>query len=126
MGFKIFMLVILLLTPAIMIGFGLAFRRAAPREINPLFGYRTSRSMKNRQTWEFAHRLIGKLWIRCGVLALLAGLVPMLIFITRDKDFIGDLGCILLYAQLALMILPIPGVERALRRSFDENGDPKA
>lgn len=41
MAFWCFMLATDLLVPLIMIGFGGAFARHAPREINGLFGYRT-------------------------------------------------------------------------------------
>ena len=47
MGFWIFMLVIDLLIPLTMIGFGRLFLKKIPKDINALFGYRTSMSMKN-------------------------------------------------------------------------------
>ena len=34
--------------------------KKAPKEINSVFGYRTSMSMKNKDTWEFAHKYCGK------------------------------------------------------------------
>ena len=46
MGFWIYMLIMDLLIPIIMILFGQAFLKKAPKEINYVFGYRTSRSMK--------------------------------------------------------------------------------
>ena len=55
MGFWFFMLAMGLLLPAIMILFGAVFTKAAPKKINYIFGYRTVMSMKNRDTWEFAH-----------------------------------------------------------------------
>ena len=35
------------LVPAVLIGFGKYFMRHAPRDINPIFGYRTVRSMQS-------------------------------------------------------------------------------
>ena len=55
MGFWIFMLIMDLLTPAIMIGFGRGFMKHPPKTINMVYGYRTSMSMKNKETWDFAH-----------------------------------------------------------------------
>ena len=55
MGFWIFMCVTVLLIPFLMISFGGLFSRSAPKEINSAFGYRTSMSMKNADTWQFAH-----------------------------------------------------------------------
>ena len=62
MGFWIFMLIMDLLLPFTMIGFGRYFMKKAPKEINSVFGYRTSMSMKNKDTWEFAHKYCGKVW----------------------------------------------------------------
>ena len=50
MGFWIFMLIMDLLLPFTMIGFGRYFMKKAPKEINSVFGYRTSMSMKNKDT----------------------------------------------------------------------------
>ena len=46
MGFWIFMLIMDLLLPFTMIGFGRYFMKKAPKEINSVFGYRTSMSIK--------------------------------------------------------------------------------
>lgn len=60
MGFWIFMLIMDLLIPFTMIGFGKMFLKKAPDQINYVFGYRTSMSMKNQDTWVFAHHYCGK------------------------------------------------------------------
>ena len=52
MGFWIFMLIMDLLLPFTMIGFGRYFMKKAPKEINSVFGYRTSMSMKNIAAWQ--------------------------------------------------------------------------
>lgn len=66
MGYWFFMLAMNLLLPAIMIISGGYFMKKAPKEINYIFGYRTNMSMKNKDTWEFAHKYMGKLWFRLG------------------------------------------------------------
>ncbi len=67
MGFWIYMFIMDLLIPIVMILLGRAFLKKAPKEINCVFGYRTSMSMKNKDTWEFAHRYCGKIWVICGL-----------------------------------------------------------
>ena len=62
MGFWIYMLLMNLLNTFTLIGFGKHFMRKAPKEINEVFGYRTPMSMKNKDTWEFAHKYCGKIW----------------------------------------------------------------
>ena len=54
MGYWIFMLIMNLLTPAVMIVFGIIFKKRAPKEINWIYGYRTQMSMKNEDTWQVA------------------------------------------------------------------------
>lgn len=50
MAFWLFMLIMNLLIPFSMIGFGFYFQKHPPKEINELFGYRTPLSMKNEDT----------------------------------------------------------------------------
>lgn len=70
--------------PLLMIIFGAIFRKAAPKKINSLYGYRTTMSMKNRDTWEFAHHYFGRIWFKTG-LVLLAVSVLSLFFCYRQK-----------------------------------------
>jgi len=122
MGFWIFMVVVLLITPLTMIGFGKCFIKAAPKEINMGFGYRTSMSMKNKETWQFAHNYCGKLWYNAGKILLLS-LLPMIFVIGKDNDTIGNLGLIIMVVQMFFLICPIFPTERALKKNFDKNGN---
>ena len=60
MGFRIFMLIVVLLIPFTMLFFGWLLFRRTPKEINYIFGYRTKRSMRNEETWKFAINILGK------------------------------------------------------------------
>ncbi len=122
MGFFIFMTVMVLLTPAVMIIFGALFKKAAPKEINYLFGYRTERSMKNQETWSFAHNLCGKIWLICGLVLLPTSVIPMLFVIEKSKDTIGTASIIIIFVQLAVLLLSLIPVERALKKNFDKDG----
>lgn len=81
-----------------MIGFGMYFLKTAPKEINAVFGYRTAMSMKNKETWKFAHKYCGKIWCISGLVC---------------------------FVQLIPLIGSIIPTERALKRNFDENGNRK-
>lgn len=83
MGFWIFMLFIELIIPVTMIGFGKMFLKHSPKEINMVFGYRTSMSMKNRDTWEFAHKYCGKIWYTSGKILLLLSIISMFFVIGK-------------------------------------------
>ena len=125
MEFWIFMLCMNLLIPLLMILFGFCFIRKAPKEINFVFGYRTEMSMKNKDTWEFAHRYCGKLWLITGAIMLFLSLVAMCFLIGMSEDVIGNAGLIISLAEIALLIIPIFPTERALKRTFDKNGNRK-
>lgn len=122
MGFWIFMLAVDLLIPLTMIGFGKYFLKTAPKEINAVFGYRTSRSMKNRMTWEFAHNYIGRLWFWGGLVMLPATVIAMMFFMGKDMDTVGIAGAAVCCVQIVLMVGSIIPAERALKRNFDDYG----
>mgnify|MGYP003441361278 FL=1 len=126
MGFWIFMLVMDLLFPVIMIVMGRYFMKTSPKEINYIFGYRTNMSMKNKDTWNFAHKYIGKLWFYLGLLLIPITVIPMLFVLGGTEDVVGTMGCIICVIALIILIVPIFPTERALKMNFDKNGNRKA
>lgn len=125
MAFWIFMLFTGLLFPGIMLVMGRVFTKSAPKEINCFYGYRTNMSMKNKDTWEFAHKFLGKLWFRLGWLLLPVTVIPMLFVMGKSEDTIGTVGTIVSFVDLALLMAPIIPTERALRKNFDKDGNRK-
>lgn len=125
MGFWIFMMIMNLLIPFAMIGFGAVFSKNAPKEINQIYGYRTSMSMKSRETWEFAHRYFGKIWFLLGWILLPITVIAMLFVWGKDTDIVGLYGGVVCVVQCIWMIVPIILTEFALRKKFDLNGVPR-
>lgn len=123
MGFWSFMLVMDLLTPLIMIGFGKYFLKNPPKEINKVFGYRTAMSMKNKDTWTFAHRHFGKVWYLCGLAVLLASVIVMGMVIGKPENTVALAGGILCCVQMFFLIGGIIPTEIAPHRLFDKNGN---
>ena len=123
MGLWIFMVIMDLLLPLTMIGFGRYFLKQAPGAINWVFGYRTEMSMKNKDTWEFAHNYIGKLWYRIGLFLVPLSVIPMLFVLGKDKDTVGNLGAAISMLQVVFLIVPIFPTERALKKTFDKKGN---
>jgi hypothetical protein len=121
------MLVMNLLIPITMISFGHSFEKKPPKIARSkfAFGYRTVMSMKNEETWEYAHRFFGKLWFRFGIAVGLISIIVLFFFIGKDKDTVGFAGMIICYVQLVAMLLPVIPTELALRRRFDKNGNRK-
>ena len=125
MGFCIFMLMMVILIPLIMILIGRAFMKAAPNSINAVFGYRTTLSMKNKDTWTFAHAHCGKRWGIGGWVLLPLSIIPLLFVIGKQQDLIGHVCSIVALVDTALLILSIIPTECALRNTFDEDGNRK-
>lgn len=123
MGFWLFMLVMDLLFPATMIGIGKSFQKAAPKDINPVYGYRTTMSMKNRDTWEFAHHYCGRLWFRMGLVLLPVNLIPMLLVIGRSGELVSIVGTVLCAIDTVVLIVSIFPTEAALKKTFDQDGN---
>lgn len=122
MGFWIYMLCMDLLIPLTMLGFGRAFLKKAPNIINCVFGYRTAMSMKNRDTWNFAHQYCGRLWFLWGLILLPCSVIPMLFLLGKSTDEIGTFGAVMMFVQIIPLIGTIIPTERALRKTFDQNG----
>ena len=119
------MMILLLLMPLFMIVFGRVFMTNAPKDINTSFGYRTKRSMKNQDTWAFAHKHFGKTWFVCGLVLIPVSLVPMFLVMGRETDMVRTTGFIILGLQLVLMLGAILPTETALKNNFDEFGRPR-
>jgi uncharacterized membrane protein len=46
-----------------------------PKIINSIYGYRTSRSMKNQENWDFAQRFSSQLMLKQGLIMLLLAFI---------------------------------------------------
>ena len=125
MDFWIYMFVMALLMPVTLLLFGLYFRNKAPKNINIVFGYRTSRSMKNMDTWRFAHRFCGRIWIVGGCISLPLAILSMLAVIGKSENTIGYVGASWLFLPLILIVISIIFTENALKKKFDSFGHPK-
>lgn len=121
-GFWVFMFLMAILIPLTMIGFGSFFYKKAPSKINAVFGYRTERSMKNQDTWQFAHTFFGRLSKKLGWIMLLVAVIVMLLLIGQSIDTIGRFGGVMCIIQTLIMIASIFPTERALKQTFNEKG----
>ena len=124
-AFWIFVLAFDLLIPLLMLGFGKSFMKNPPTEINPGYGYRTTMSSKNRDTWDFAQRYMGKVWYKWGRVLLVPSFVPLLFVLGRDVGTVGVVGLVVSGMQLVVMLGSTLTTERALKKNFDKNGKRK-
>lgn len=121
MEFKIFMAFAVLLIPGIMVFFGRVMADHPPKTINAAYGYRTSMSMINQDTWDYAQAACAKRWRRWGrVLALIT--LVLLIVALRRPTFADVLGFYTAF-ETAFLLASVAATEMDLRRTFDEKGE---
>ena len=122
MGFRIFMLIVVLLIPLTMLLFGWLFFRRTPKKINYVFGYRTKRSMRNKETWKFANQYFGKVWYLCGLLSAPLSVIAMAIVFEKGTETMSTVGFIITMIQTIPFVGAMISTEIALKKNFDENG----
>lgn len=118
------MLGIAILIPLLMTIVGSLLVCKTPRK-NSIYGYRTSMSMKNNDTWIFANRYCGKLWIKCGLILLPISVIFMLIVAKAGNTTVNIMATIICLIQLIPLVGTTYPVEKALRINFDEKGNRK-
>lgn len=111
-----------LLTPVVMILGGRFMWKHTPKNINGLLGYRTTRSMKNADTWNFAHHHCGKLWWKLGWIILIPSIIVHIPFYRSTDDTIGIISLITVSVQIIVLIISIIPTERALKNTFTDEG----
>ncbi len=122
----IFLSVMSMLIPFTMILIGVYWKHHAPKRVNWIYGYRSTMSMKNEETWEFAHKYHAEVWLWSGAILAILSLIPLavLIVLNRESMFEQYIGIIMII-QCAVLVLSIIPTERALRKHFDADGNPK-
>ena len=100
MGIWFMMLGFNLLIPVIMLIAGKLFRTNAPKHINWIIGYRTAMSMKNEDTWVFAHKYAGSFYWKWGWVVLVFAIIFMLFILGQSVEIVSTAGCILMFLQM--------------------------
>ena len=112
-----------LLLPVLLYRFGKFFENDDSTEINYAFGYRTSRSMQNLDTWRFAQKYWGRLRKKTAAVCFVMAIIPMVLVFGKNADTVGTAGGIICMAQLIPMLTTIPKTEKALKETFDDEGN---
>ena len=100
---------------------GIVFWMYPPKKINEFYGYRTTRSLKSQEAWDFAQRYSAKLMTIFGFAALLVAAVAHgsrnSLCINSECLMLYDIG-ITVVLPLIVVILPIILTELELRKRF--------
>ena len=114
-----------LLIPVVVIVTGRIMWKHYPKNINGLVGYRTTRSMKNMDTWKFANEHCGRLWYKMGLFMLaFSVLVSVLLLRTNDNTY-SMISLIFVLLQCIILIVSIIQTELDFKKMFYEDGTRK-
>ena len=119
------MLVCNLLIPVLSIVGGILMWKKCPKEINHLIGYRTKNSMKNEDTWKFAHSFCGKFWLITGLVMLFASAGVLIPFYGASQKTISTVILISVSVQCVLLVISLIATEIALKMKFSSDGTRK-
>lgn len=103
---------IFFIIPFIMIICGFLMYMFPPKNRFGFNGYRTKRSRKSDESFLFAQKYCGKLWLICGILLFL--IIFLLIKFNICKSII------LLPIEILILILTIIPVELSLKKKFGD------
>jgi Predicted integral membrane protein len=98
---------------------GLAFNRYPPKNINSFSGYRTTRAMKNIDTWKEANRYSSKLLFRFS-LVLLAVTTVSVILAGKSYDYMAIAILISVILSVVFLFVSIVKTEKHLKDMFGE------
>lgn len=94
------------------------FNKFPPKKINTLYGYRTKRSMKNKEIWDFANTYSTKLLLNFSLLTC----IIQIIFIYKDPHS----ETLLMISWLVFILFSGLGIWRTeleLNKYFDKKGN---
>ena len=105
------LLITLLPTGLIFVFAGWVMLKKPPKGINSSYGYRTSRSMKNKENWKFAQEYSSREMIRIGWTLSFVGILGTLI---QTSDTVGIIVSMVLIIGSAIWL--IHKTEKELRK----------
>ncbi|MFM8916523.1 MAG: SdpI family protein [Bacteroidota bacterium] len=106
-------IIILGITGPLFIVLGYYFSKFPPKKINHIYGYRTPRSMKSQEAWNFAQVYGAKKMIVAGWIMLGAGLLLLPFNLTEHLSALLSIG-ILIGSAIWMIVV----TERELKKKF--------
>ena len=104
-----------IIIPLVMLIAGVLSAKKPPKNINALVGYRTERSQKSKQAWDFAQKYFGILFLKTGVAVLAVTLVVL-----KSSEKVWSIECVILIVlQTISVFVPIMLTDKKLKSKFD-------
>lgn len=93
---------------------GLLLFKFPPKKINSLYGYRTHRSMKNQDVWNYAQKKSAKEMMKVGLTMGLFSTLDLIFVIPEAWGLTFGLGMLIIFSAGLLL-----KVERNLKMTFE-------
>ena len=101
--------------PVLILILGIWMYKYPPKKINWLIGYRTFKSMKNKEMWDFAHKYCGKLWMLLGLIMIILTFLLYILVWLKVITFNESILLIIVFAQIGMLLLSVLIVENKLK-----------
>ncbi|HAX14855.1 MAG TPA: hypothetical protein DIV44_14900 [Leeuwenhoekiella sp.] len=96
---------------------GVLMYRFPPKKINHFYGYRTSKSMKSQDRWDFAQKFSSVKMIKAGVALLILAVLGAFVNLDFNPKIQMFLTLLLIIGSVIYLLL---GTEKALDKRFKE------
>ena len=94
---------------------GILFKLKPPKTINSIYGYRTPRSMKDQEHWDFAHEFSANLSIYLGLACMAVAPVGWYLKVSEVAEVFIGVGWLILVCFMLFW-----RTEKALKEKFEE------
>ena len=115
MSFENPFFIILIFTGVIFVLGGFIMSKYSPKSVNATYGYRTSKSMKNQETWDFSQKYSSKKMMNYGLILMMFSLIGLFDILSISKTHVF-LAIVIILIFSGLMIVE---VELAIKKKFN-------
>ena len=124
MGYKIGMLMLCLIIPALMAVCGNYFSKHPPEKGKSFFEFKTKRAMVNDETWSFAQTHFFNLLFTRGIGTMVISCIAFVGYVLRGEEYaIWIFVVVVLLVEVGSIFILMKMTQEALRDTFDENGE---
>ena len=102
---------------------GIWLRFFPPKEINPYIGFKTKATAKNQTTWDYAHKLCGRVFLVYSLLSIplfIACLIVFNDFLIKNRYVIFILGFALAIGSVVIATIIVQSKTIKLGKKMDE------
>lgn len=100
---KFWCFVLVMAGPVVVLALGILYTKRPPETPDSFWSYRTKAAMRDRQSWNEAHRIAGKAWSRLGWAMCVPGLVVSFFVFVLPGNISAVLTLLAVVVELVLI-----------------------